>query len=1055
MPERRGGDDQRGRPMTGCASPGCAGELAAEDAFCPLCGQPAERAPVNAARRAARRRAQQGTAPQGTVQHGTAAYPAPSAEPEGTARQAPSWDRTAPGATRSSVPLDWTAQADSDRSDRDRSDRERGGGGRSGGIPNARSGEGAAERPARPEPEGAQGRPAAGGEDTRAQRFPATRTGATIPPRRPSPPAERDGTRAQRPTWDDDSGATGAWPADEAPDSGATGVSPIGAGQDSAATGAWPIDDDRDSAATGAWSPGAGQDSGATGAWAPGADPDSGATGAWSPEAGADSGATRARPTRFDDPDSDGTDGDGTRAQAPAWDEDDDSGPATAAGTVPDTAGRPGGTAAWPATWGRSVRGSRDSKSRSGSRSRSGSSGSGSSSGRSRRGSTRSAAPRGRLGAGLVEVPPVPYRDPKQAVLVNPEVPEAKRFCSACGKEVGRTRAGRPGLVEGFCTHCGHGYSFAPKLTRGELLHGQYEVLGCLAHGGLGWIYLAADTAVSNRWVVLKGLLDSGDADAKAAAVAERRFLAEVEHPTIVKIHNFVRHTDRRTGDPTDYIVMEYVGGTTVKDLINDRSGALPVERAIAYALEVLPALGYLHGVGLLYCDFKPDNVIQTEEQLKLIDLGAVRRADDRTSPIYGTIGYQAPEIGKRGPSVASDLYTVGRALALMCFRFDFRGKHLKSLPDAAEQPLLAEHDSLRRFLLRACHPDPDRRFASAGEMAEQLTGVLREVLAAQDGRQRPGLSRQFTPERRAFGCGGELDRGEAALGLAVPQVDLGDPAAGILATTTGEPSEVVRILRRAPEVTLEVRLRVVRALLDSDLPAQALAELDALDRLDDDDPAAPASDDWRPDWYRALIALAGGRVQAARELFDGIGDVLPGEAAPKLATAVCAEAAGEHRAAAELYRVVWRTDHAHTAAAFGLARALLACDDDRDGAVEVLHTVPDTSRHHVAARVSAVHVLAMGGIADVLRAGSLLEPLALDAGRRAELTAELLAAALAVPAEDRRVSARLLGCAVTDKGLRLGLERSYRLLARLADTPEERIALVDRANAVRPRTLV
>uniref|UniRef100_UPI003F8781FC serine/threonine-protein kinase n=1 Tax=Actinosynnema sp. TaxID=1872144 RepID=UPI003F8781FC len=865
------------------------------------------------------------------------------------------------------------------------------------------------------------------GEDARARLFPATATGATAPPRRLPPPAGRDGTLAQRPTWDDDSGATGAWPADEAPDSGATG--------------AWSLSADRDSAATGAWSPDAGLGSGATGAW--------------SPEADRDRGATRARPPRFDDdPDSAGT-----RAQAPTWDDDDDSGPATAEGTVPDTAGRPGGTAAWPATWGRSVRGSRDSKSRSGSRSgsrsRTGSAGSGSSSGRTRRGSTRSAAPRGRLGAGLVEVPPVPYRDPKQAVLVNPEVPEAKRFCSACGKEVGRTRSGRPGLVEGFCTHCGHGYSFAPKLARGELLHGQYEVLGCLAHGGLGWIYLAADTAVSNRWVVLKGLLDSGDADAKAAAVAERRFLAEVEHPTIVKIHNFVRHTDRRTGDPTDYIVMEYVGGTTVKDLINDRSGALPVERAIAYALEVLPALGYLHGVGLLYCDFKPDNVIQTEEQLKLIDLGAVRRADDRTSPIYGTIGYQAPEIGKRGPSVASDLYTVGRALALMCFRFDFRGKHLRSLPDAVEQPLLAEHDSLRRFLLRACHPDPNQRFASAGEMAEQLTGVLREVLAAQDGRQRPGLSRQFTPERRAFGCGGELDRGEAALGLAVPQVDLGDPAAGLLATTTGEPSEVVRILRRAPEVTLEVRLRVVRALLDSDLPAQALAELDALDRLADDDPAAPASDDWRPDWYRGLIALAGGRVQAARELFDGIGDVLPGEAAPKLAAAVCAEAAGEHRAAAELYRVVWRTDHAHTAAAFGLARALLACDDDRDGAVEVLHTVPDTSRHHVAARVSAVHVLAMGGIADVLRAGSLLEPLALDAGRRAELTAELLAAALAVPAEDRRVSARLLGCAVTDKGLRLGLERSYRLLARLADTPEERIALVDRANAVRPRTLV
>ncbi|WP_367128151.1 tetratricopeptide repeat protein [Saccharothrix sp. HUAS TT1] len=703
-----------------------------------------------------------------------------------------------------------------------------------------------------------------------------------------------------------------------------------------------------------------------------------------------------------------------------------------------------------------------------------------SSAGRSRRASapTRSSG-RGRLGAGLVEVPRVPYRDPKAAVLTDPEVPEAKRFCSSCGKEVGRSRDGVPGRVEGFCAHCGHHYSFTPKLAPGEVLHDQYEVLGCLAHGGLGWIYLAADHAVSDRWVVLKGLLDSGDADAMAAAMAERRFLAEVEHPTIVKIHNFVRHADRVSGELVDYIVMEYVGGTSVKDMIRQLradgtgTGSLPVPQAIAYALEVLPALGYLHGVGLLYCDFKPDNVIQTEEQLKLIDLGAVRRIGDRHSPIYGTIGYQAPEIGTDGPSVASDLYTVGRALAVMSFGFDFRGEHRNSLPGPEEQPLLRRHDSLHRFLLRATDPDPEQRFATAEEMAEQLTGVLREVLAQQDGVPRPGVSHQFTPERRAFGAEGGLDARAAATGLPVPQVDTSDAAAGFLATaaTTGDPDQVVAALRVAPVQTVEVRLQVVRALVEAGRVAEAVVELDALaspfGHDDLDDPRTPAPDDWRPGWYRGVAALVDGRVEQARAAFERVRDALPGEAAPKLAVAVCAESSGDDVAAAAGYEVVWRTDHSFVSAAFGLARVLLA-RGEREAAVDVLHSVPDTSVHHVAAQVAAVRAQigaardCAGGtgvadaLAEVVAAGARLSGLELDVARRTGLTVELLDVALeSLPGTGSSPAGKLLDCELNEVGLRLGLERCYRLLARLADTPEERIALVDRANAVRPRTLV
>ena len=186
---------------------------------------------------------------------------------------------------------------------------------------------------------------------------------------------------------------------------------------------------------------------------------------------------------------------------------------------------------------------------------------------------TNTSSGRGRLGAGLVQVPDVPRPDPRAMVQDDPEVPERKRFCSRsdCGAPVGRSRGDRPGRTEGFCTKCGHPYSFVPKLKAGDVVHGQYEVVGCLAHGGLGWVYLAVDKAVSDRWVVLKGLLDTGDQDAMAAAISERRFLAEIEHANIVRIYNFVEHLDKRTGSLDGYIVMEYVGGKSLKEIANGR----------------------------------------------------------------------------------------------------------------------------------------------------------------------------------------------------------------------------------------------------------------------------------------------------------------------------------------------------------------------------------------------------------------------------------------------------------------------------------------------------
>jgi len=351
-----------------------------------------------------------------------------------------------------------------------------------------------------------------------------------------------------------------------------------------------------------------------------------------------------------------------------------------------------------------------------------------------------------KLGGGLVEVPRVPERDPLAALMTNPVVAEAKRFCWNCGKPVGRSSKDGRALSEGWCPHCGSAYSFLPQLVPGDVVADQYEIKGCIAHGGLGWIYLAFDTHVNDRPVVLTGLVHSGDAEAQAIAMAERQFLAEVTHPAIVKIFNFVEHDDKH-GDPVGYIVMEYIGGTSLKQA---KGKKLPVAQAIAYMLEILPALSYLHSIGLVYNDLKPENIMITEEQLKLIDLGAVSRINSYGF-LYGTPGYQAPEIVKTGPSIATDIYTVGRTLAALTLKMPTRnGRYVDGLPD--DDPVLKQYDSFGRLLRRAIDPDPRRRFVSADEMSGQLLGVLREVVATDTEMPRPGLSTVFSPSRSTFG---------------------------------------------------------------------------------------------------------------------------------------------------------------------------------------------------------------------------------------------------------------------------------------------------------------
>ncbi len=660
-----------------------------------------------------------------------------------------------------------------------------------------------------------------------------------------------------------------------------------------------------------------------------------------------------------------------------------------------------------------------------------------------------------RLGAGLTHVPSIPAIDASKAILVNPQVPEDRRNCPNCGNPVGRSRAGQPGRTEGFCPKCRNRFSFSPKLQAGDLVGGQYQVAGCLAHGGFGWIYLARDKNVSDRWVVLKGLLNSEDPDAVAAAIAEQQFLARVEHPLIVEIYNFVTH------DGAGYIVMEYVGGTSLKTLLKQRMAAnkgqydaLPIDQAIAYLLEILPAFSYLHDLGLVYCDFKPDNIIQVGDAVKLIDLGGVRRIDDMDSAIYGTVGFQAPEVAEVGPSVASDIYTLGRTLCVLAMEFrGYQSRYVTSLPPVGEVPLFQQYDSVYRLLLKACAQDPADRFQSADEFRVQLLGVLREIVADKQGdkaAQHSASSLLFgTPGDKALGLGDTAAPWQQLPSLAP---DDSDKMAGWLKTVSvPDPGKRLELLVDAPESSPQILLEIAEAALEVGEDRYDMVDTAVSDLLAED------PWEWRAVWMAGLVALARGDAAAAQSAFNAVYGQVPGELGPKLALAIACEQSGEYDVAEGLYLTCARTDANYIApSAFGLAD-IRTRRNDLDGALAALDLVPRTSGSYVRARRQRAGLLAGSGrgLPALAQAMDSIDALTIDPVDRANLAADVFRTALAeVQQSGPQEGLRIDGREATEPALRDGLEATYRQLADQAQSRPERIALVDQANEVRGWTL-
>ncbi|MFF1912379.1 Stk1 family PASTA domain-containing Ser/Thr kinase [Streptomyces sp. NPDC058239] len=279
-------------------------------------------------------------------------------------------------------------------------------------------------------------------------------------------------------------------------------------------------------------------------------------------------------------------------------------------------------------------------------------------------------------------------------------------------------------------------------------LGGRYELGSVLGRGGMAEVYLAHDTRLG-RTVAVKTLRAdlARDPSFQARFRREAQSAASLNHPAIVAVYD--TGEDYVDGVSIPYIVMEYVDGSTLRELLHSGRKLLP-ERTLEMTVGILQALEYSHRAGIVHRDIKPANVMLTRTgQVKVMDFGIARAMGDsgmtmtQTAAVIGTAQYLSPEQAK-GEQVdaRSDLYSTGCLLyELLTVRPPFIGdspvavayQHVREEPQKPsnfDPEITPEMDAI---VLKALVKDPDYRYQSADEMRADIEACLdgRPVAAA------------------------------------------------------------------------------------------------------------------------------------------------------------------------------------------------------------------------------------------------------------------------------------------------------------------------------------
>src|SRR5262245_24063079 len=283
-------------------------------------------------------------------------------------------------------------------------------------------------------------------------------------------------------------------------------------------------------------------------------------------------------------------------------------------------------------------------------------------------------------------------------------------------------------------------------MTQPRLLGGRYELDGIVGRGGMAEVFRARDIRL-DRVVAVKTLRDdlARDATFQARFRREAQSAASLNHPSVVAVYDTGEDMSGSVHVP--YIVMEYVDGRTLRDLLRDDRRLLP-ERALEITDGVLRALDYSHRNGIVHRDIKPGNVMLTRSSdVKVMDFGIARAVSDaqatmtQTAQVIGTAQYLSPEQA-RGERVdaRSDLYSVGCLLyELLTGRPPFTGdspvaiayQHVREAPvppSRVDPDLPPWADAI---VLRAMEKDPNARYQSAAEMRSDIQRALSGVPVA------------------------------------------------------------------------------------------------------------------------------------------------------------------------------------------------------------------------------------------------------------------------------------------------------------------------------------